>query len=109
MGNIFEVAVSFTTPTDYSDIGYIEYSEEKKSANVVLKSEKAVKAVKKFLSTTMTLQIPHKTMQDFVPITINPLESLESFKLALTRLWEHTNVYVDWSRPVDYIRAHQQA
>ena len=26
------------------------------------------------------------------------------FKLALTRLWEATDVHVDWSRPVDYVK-----
>ena len=27
------------------------------------------------------------------------LESLENFKLALTRMWEAIDVQVDWSRP----------
>ena len=25
-------------------------------------------------------------------------------QLALTRLWEVTDVHVDWSRPVDYVK-----
>lgn len=99
----FCVAVSYFTLGDYSDVGYVEYSAENKAAEVILKSEQAVAAVKEFFSKSLTLQVPHKTMHDFTSITIKPLENLENFKLALTRLWENTNVYVDWSRPVEYV------
>ena len=29
---------------------------------------------------------------------------METLQLALTRLWEATDVHVDWSRPVDYVK-----
>ena len=32
-------------------------------------------------------------------VQVKPLESLENFKLALTRMWEAIDVQVDWSRP----------
>ncbi|TCS78165.1 hypothetical protein [Pectinatus cerevisiiphilus] len=102
IGNNFRVAVSYSTFIEYSDVGYVEYNIEDKRADVFLKSERAVAAAKEFFAKKLTLQVPHKTMQDFTQITIKPLESLESFKLALTRLWENTHVYVDWSRPVEY-------
>jgi hypothetical protein len=34
------------------------------------------------------------------------LASVENLKIALTRLWEATQVHVDWSRPVEYVRQH---
>ena len=43
-------------------------------------------------------------MHDFTTITINPLDDVETLQLALTRLWEATDVHVDWSRPVDYVK-----
>ena len=43
---------------------------------------------------------------DFTPEEIDPLADVKSFKLALTRLWNETKVHVDWSRPVDYVKAH---
>jgi hypothetical protein len=38
-------------------------------------------------------------LQTFHAKTVVPTDSLDSFKLALTRLWQHTGIYVDWSRP----------
>ena len=43
---------------------------------------------------------------DFTTEKIDPLANEESLKLALTRLWNATKVHVDWSRPVDYVKAH---
>ena len=34
-------------------------------------------------------------------VTVNPAESLENLKLALTVMWERSDVQVDWSRPVE--------
>lgn len=106
MNDKFQVAISYSNFQEYTDIGYLEYSEKDKAATVFLKSKKAITAASEFFKKKLTIQIPHKTMQDFTSITINPLENLENFKLALTRLWESTHVYVDWSRPVEYARTH---
>ena len=43
---------------------------------------------------------------DFTHETIDPLADLKSLQTALTRLWGATNVSVDWSRPVEYVRLH---
>ena len=50
--------------------------------------------------------MPHETLMDFTKETVTPLADRESFELALTRLWNETGVQVDWSRPVDYVKAH---
>ena len=36
-----------------------------------------------------------------LPQNIFNVESLENLKLALTVMWERTDVQVDWSRPVE--------
>jgi hypothetical protein len=49
------------------------------------------------------LKASHETLRDFTKEKIQPLSSMENFKLTLTRIWESTDIYVDWSRPVDYV------
>ena len=99
MENNYSVAISC-----HSDLGYIEYTADTKSANIVLANEVAKQKVEEFLNTPLTLQVPHETLHDFTTITINPLDDVETLQLALTRLWEVTDVHVDWSRPVDYVK-----
>lgn len=99
MENKYSVAISC-----FSDLGYIEYDGDTKTANIVLANDVAKQKVETFLNTELTLQVPHETLHDFTTITINPLADVESFQLALTRLWEATTVHVDWSRPVDYVK-----
>ena len=71
-----------------------------------LADEKGRTAVEEFLATDHEVEVPHETLMDFTKETVTPLADIESFKLALTRLWNETNVQVDWSRPVDYVKAH---
>lgn len=99
MENNYSVAISC-----HSDLGYIEYTADTKSVNIVLANEVAKQKVEGFLDTPLTLQVPHETLHDFTTITINPLDDVETLQLALTRLWEATDVHVDWSRPVDYVK-----
>lgn len=96
---IYSVAISCR-----GDLGYIDYDIETKTANIVLNNETAKQKVEKFLNTKLTLQIPHETLRDFTTVTIEPLANRDNFELALTRLWENTDVHVDWSRPVDYVK-----
>lgn len=99
MESNYSVAISC-----HDDLGYIEYDEAAKAVNVVIANEEAKKKVEQFLQADMTIQVPHETLHDFTNITITPLADLESLQLALTRLWENTDVHVDWSRPVDYVK-----
>jgi hypothetical protein len=101
MENIFQVAIHCN-----EDIGYIEYAIDTKTAKVVLHSQEKVAEVHAFLEAEHEFRVPHETLRDFTPEKIQPLSSLENFKLTLTRIWESTDVYVDWSRPVDYVIAH---
>ena len=97
----FEVAISYQ-----EDLGYIEYDATAKKASVVLANEEGRHLTEEYLATPRAINIPHETLMDFTEETIDPLADVESLKTALTRLWNHTGVHVDWSRPVDYVRLH---
>lgn len=80
--------------------GYVEYNAEAKTAEVTLPIAEAKAAVEKFLAEPLTLDIPQgTTVRDFVTTTLEPLSSLEAFKVCLTRLWGKTGVRVEWSMP----------
>ena len=101
MSDTYSVAIS------YGDVlGWIDYDASVRSATVNLADEKGRTAAEAFLATDHEVEVPHKTLMDFTKETVTPLADRESFELALTRLWNETNVQVDWSRPVDYVKAH---
>ncbi len=80
--------------------GYVEYNADDKTAVVTLAVSEAKEAVEKYLATPLTLDVPQgDTIRDFVTKTLEPLASLDNFKVALTRLWGKTGVRVEWSMP----------
>ncbi|MBQ7197734.1 MAG: hypothetical protein IJS29_00570 [Selenomonadaceae bacterium] len=101
MNENFSVAISYN-----GSLGYVEYDDAQKKVIVVLGDEDGKRKAENFLTTIHEIQIPHETLLDFTAEKINPQADVESLKIALTRLWETTGVHVDWSRPVDYVKAH---
>ncbi len=101
MDKIYSVAVSCRGAN-----GWVEYDTEAKTVKVFLNDEKAVADAEKFLSEKHQIKIPQASLLDFVEKTVDPLADVESFQTVLTRLWENTDVHVDWSRPVEYVKAH---
>ena len=97
----YSVAVSYG-----NDLGWIEYDDSAKKILVHLANEEGKKKAEDFLSQKLTLKVPHETLMDFTEETIDPAASRRNFELALSRLWEKTQVHVDWSRPVEYVRQH---
>ena len=84
----------------HGNYGYVEYDSENKQAEVVLSVPEAKAKVEKFLSEKLTLDVQEgDTVRQFVTKTLEPLASLENFKICLTRLWFNTDVSVDWSMP----------
>lgn len=95
MENTYCVAIHFN-----EDLGYVKYNEVKKTADIVLSNEIKKAEVEAFLAKTHEIKVPKDTLMDFAVTKVDALADIESFKLALTRLWGQTGVYVDWSRPV---------
>jgi hypothetical protein len=91
----------YTVTLNYEcNYGFVEYDIATHSACVTLPVAEAKLAVERFLATPLTLDVPEgDTIRDFVTKTLEPLASLESFKVALTRLWGRTGVRVEWSMP----------
>ena len=101
MANIFSVAVSYN-----DSLGYVEFDEAAHKMDIVLTDEQGRAAAEKFLTEPHDINVPHDNLMDFTVETINPLADVRSFQITLTRLWEETGVHVDWSRPVEYVKAH---
>ena len=100
MNENFSVAISYG-----ESLGYVEYDNEKNKVVVVLGDEEGRRKAENFLSAIHEIKIPHETLLDFTAEKINPQADVKSLKIALTRMWEATGVHVDWSRPVDYVKA----
>ena len=95
MNNLYRVAIHYDEAC-----GYVEYDAAAQSFIVVLPNQEKKAAVEAFLNTDHAIQVPQDTLMDFCVQNVHPVEDIASFKLALTRLWGKTDVYVDWSRPV---------
>ena len=103
MANTFSVAISYEKA-----LGWIDFDAASHKATVNLDNAEGKKLVEDYLSTTHKINVPHKTLMDFTEEIVNPLADIESFQTAITRLWNETQVHVDWSRPVDYVKKHNQ-
>ena len=80
--------------------GYIVYDLESKKASVMLAAQDAKNKIEEYLKKPVTMDIAlGATIRDFKTVTVNPLESVETFKAAMTRLWNSTGVRVEWSMP----------
>lgn len=95
MNQVFRVAVHYE-----SDNGYIQYDPATKTAAIELANPGKCREVMEYLTSTKTLRAARHTLVDFEEWQAIPTESLEYFKVALSRLWETTGVHIDWSRPV---------
>lgn len=94
--SMFKVAIHYGA----DDRGYVAYDTETKELSVSLPNQEWADKVSAFLKQDHS--IAHAMGLDtYQELDIDPLESLDNLKLALTRLWEATEVQVDWSRPVE--------
>ena len=94
--SMFKVAIHYGA----DDRGYVAYDTETKELSVSLPNQDWADKVSAFLKQDHS--IAHAMGLDtYQELDIDPLESLGNLKLALTRLWEATEVQVDWSRPVE--------
>ena len=101
------MAITYSVAISYkNDLGWIDYDADAKKITVNLANDEGKAKAEAFLGKKLTLQVPHETLMDFTHETIDPLADLKSLQTALTRLWGATNVSVDWSRPVEYVRLH---
>ena len=96
MEQFFRVAIHYD-----NDLGYIEYGETSRKIKVVLNNSAKKTEVENFLGKRQVIRVTQNGLRDFVESTVQPAESLAALKYVLTNLWKNTEVYVDWSRPVE--------
>ena len=101
MEEVYSVAISCR-----NEMGWVEYNPADQSIGVFIGDEKAKEDAMEFLSKTHEINLPQGSLRVFKPEVIDPKKDVRSFQIALTRLWEATEVHVDWSRPVDYVKEH---
>ena len=96
---------NFSVAVHYGDaLGYIEFDADAHRAEVTLPDAEGRKRAEAYLSEKHEIRIPHESLMDFSTELIDPLADVRSFQIALTRIWEETEVYVDWSRPVEFVK-----
>ncbi|HWR41024.1 MAG TPA: hypothetical protein VN611_16150 [Patescibacteria group bacterium] len=95
MGELYRVAIHYD-----NDCGFVEYDTAEKQLRVLLDHEEKRRETEAYLMQRHTIRKAGQRLLDFSEVDILPVDNLEDLKLALTRLWQKTGVYVDWSRPV---------
>ena len=95
MGEIYRVAIHYG-----NDCGYVEYDTAQKQLKVVLDNAEKRGETEAYLTQRHKIRKAGQRLLDFSEVDILPVDNLEDLKLALTRMWEKTGVFVDWSRPV---------
>lgn len=91
---------NFKVIVEYQDQdGYVEYDGASKKVTVFLEDESARCAVEEYLTKQQAINVP-QSLINFEEVIIDPCENVENFKRALTRMWGHTGVLVQWSKPV---------
>ncbi|MBQ8698316.1 MAG: hypothetical protein IJ521_04900 [Schwartzia sp.] len=94
----------FSVAVHYGDaLGYIEFDGDARKAVVTLPDEEGRKKAEDYLAKPHDIAVPNMTLMDFETKTIDPMADVRSFQIAMTRIWEETEVYVDWSRPVAFV------
>jgi hypothetical protein len=95
------MATKMVTLNYNGQYGYLEYDEEAKKFSVHLEGQpEAEKAVLDFLAKPLTLSVPKdECTYHFEKRTVNAADNWEDAKLVLGRLWENTEVLVEWSMP----------
>lgn len=93
----FKVVIHTYTGT----FGWVAYDGSQHKITVSLDDKDKKEAVENYLSSRHVIRTAQGDLRAFKEVDILPADSLENFKLALTRMWEATGVCVAWSRPVD--------
>ncbi|MDD4600478.1 hypothetical protein SDC9_15056 [bioreactor metagenome] len=94
MAEIYRVAVHYG-----NDNGFVEYNLETKTIKVDLAHDEKRREAEEYLAKEHTIAVAQDGIRDFKDQKVNAAQDVESFKLALTRMWEAIDLHVDWSRP----------
>ena len=92
--SIFRVAIHYGVNSN----GFLAYDTDTRTVTIDLPEQEWIDKVHAYLNEKHTIENA-TGLDTYERVQVKPLESLENFKLALTRMWEAIDVQVDWSRP----------
>lgn len=92
--SIFRVAIHYGVNSN----GFLAYDTDTKTVTIDLPEQEWIDKVHAYLNEEHTIENAIG-LDTYERVQVKPLESLENFKLALTRMWVAIDVQVDWSRP----------
>ena len=92
--SIFRVAIHYGVNSN----GFLSYDTDTKTVTVDLPEQEWVDKVRAYLNEERAIENA-TGLDTYERVQVKPLDSLDNFKLALTRMWEAIDVQVDWSRP----------
>ena len=92
--SLFRVAIHYGVNSN----GFLAYDTDTKTVTIDLPEQEWIDKVRAYLNEEHTIENA-TGLDTYERVQVKPLESLENFKLALTRMWEAIDVQVDWSRP----------
>ena len=92
--SIFRVAIHYGVNSN----GVLSYDTDTKTVTVDLPEQEWVDKVRAYLNEERPIENA-TGLDTYERVQVKPLDSLDNFKLALTRMWEAIDVQVDWSRP----------
>ena len=92
--SIFRVAIHYGVNSN----GFLSYDTDTKTVTVDLPEQEWVDKVRAYLNEERPIENA-TGLDTYERLQVKPLDSLDNFKLALTRMWEAIDVQVDWSRP----------
>ena len=92
--SIFRVAIHYGVNSN----GVLSYDTDTKTVTVDLLEQEWVDKVRAYLNEERPIENA-TGLDTYERLQVKPLDSLDNFKLALTRMWEAIDVQVDWSRP----------
>ncbi|MPM49496.1 hypothetical protein SDC9_96226 [bioreactor metagenome] len=94
MADVYRVAVHYG-----NDNGFVEYNLETKTIKVDLANDAKRREAEEYLAKEHLIAVAQDGIRDFKDQKVIAAQDVESFKLALTRIWEAIDLHVDWSRP----------
>lgn len=94
--SVFRVAVHYGV----NENGILSYDTDTKTVQIDLPDPAWVDKVRTYLEDEHFIRNA-VGLDTYETVVLYPLDSLEKFKLALTRMWDTIGVQVDWSRPVE--------
>lgn len=83
--------------------GSIEFDAINKNVIINFADENIKTSITNYLQQEHIINTPDQSATQFSDKKYYALDSLASFNVVMSKMWEHIGVHIDWSIPVDNI------